>query len=102
MAQSISQKMARLAAGGRPRVLDLFAGCGGLSLGFQAAGFEVVAAVENDTDAARTHGLNFHGGEAVHSRHRDITQTDPAELARELKLEPVDAAIDVIVGGPPC
>ena len=48
----VRQKIARLAAGGRPRVLDLFSGCGGLSLGFQAAGFELAAAVEIDPEAA--------------------------------------------------
>ncbi len=62
MSWAIEHKIARLRAGGKPRVLDLFAGCGGLSLGFQAGGFEVVAAVENDPDAARSHGLNLHGG----------------------------------------
>ena len=44
----IDEKKARLAAGGVPRVLDLFAGCGGLSLGFHAAGFELAGAIELD------------------------------------------------------
>jgi len=73
MSRVIERKIARQKAGGRLRVLDLFAGCGGLSLGFQATtGFEVVAAVENDPDAARSHGLNFHGGAKEHSKARDI------------------------------
>lgn len=100
--RAIGQKIARLRAGGRPRVLDLFAGCGGLSLGFQAAGFDMRAALELDPDAARSHGLNFHGGASEHSRARDITVTHPEDLADELDLGPVDMAIDVIVGGPPC
>jgi DNA (cytosine-5)-methyltransferase 1 len=98
----VRRKIARLRAGARPRVLDLFAGCGGLSLGFQAAGFMLRAAVEFDPDAARSHGLNFHGGEARQSKARDIIRTHPEDLAAELELGPVADAIDVIVGGPPC
>lgn len=101
-AQVIRRKISRLAAGGKPRVLDLFAGCGGLSLGFQAAGFEIRAAIEFDPDAAASHGLNFHGSDAAHSRARDITVTHPEDLAEELGLGPVPMAFDVIVGGPPC
>ena len=98
----VRQKIARLAAGGRPRVLDLFAGCGGLSLGFQAAGFELAAAVEIDPEAAASHGRNFHPGDPRHAVARDITGLTPEALASELKLGPVGAAIDVLVGGPPC
>lgn len=100
--ETAKQKLARLQAGGKPRVLDLFAGCGGLSLGFQTAGFALRAAIEFDPDAARSHGLNFHGGDARHSQARDITTTHPQDLAAELDLGPVAEAFDVIVGGPPC
>ncbi|SUS06808.1 DNA (Cytosine-5-)-methyltransferase [uncultured Defluviicoccus sp.] len=99
---AVRRKIARLRAGGKPRVLDLFAGCGGLSLGFQAAGFAVRAAVELDPDAARSHGLNFHGGAPKHSHARDIINSHPEDLASDLDLGPVAEAIDVIVGGPPC
>jgi DNA (cytosine-5)-methyltransferase 1 len=101
-AQFIRQKLDRLAAGGRPRVLDLFAGCGGLSLGFHAAGYHISAAVEIDADAAATHALNFHGRDRIHAKARDITILAPQELASELHLGVVGAAIDVMVGGPPC
>lgn len=101
MTRAIERKIARLRAGDRPRVLDLFAGCGGLSLGFQAAGFEIVAAVENDPDAARSHGLNFHGGADEHSKARDIC-SPPVDLVADLGLGPAAEAFDVIVGGPPC
>ena len=98
----LHQKIARLAAGGRPRVLDLFAGCGGLSLGFQASGFDLAAAVEIDPEAAASHGRNFHPGDPRHAIARDITELSPEALAAELDLGPVASAVDVLVGGPPC
>lgn len=100
--QAVLSKIARLQAGGAPRVLDLFAGCGGISLGFQAAGFEIAAAVEFDADAAASHGANFHPGDPRHARPRDITRLSPEKLAEELELGSVASAVDVIVGGPPC
>jgi DNA (cytosine-5)-methyltransferase 1 len=85
----------RLARGEPPRVLDLFAGAGGLSLGFQRAGFRIDGAVEMDPLAARTHARNFHPGDVErHGVARDITRTEPEELGLD--------AVDVLVGGPPC
>jgi len=98
----ILRKLARLQAGSKPRVLDLFAGCGGISLGFEAAGFEMRGAVEFDPDAARSHGLNFHDGAEAHSQAIDITKTSPTELCGKLDLGNVPDAFDIIVGGPPC
>lgn len=100
-------KIERLKTGSKPRVLDLFAGCGGLSLGFQAAGFSIDAALELDELAAATHARNFHGhlDPAVSEQHgapRDITRTEPDQLVSELGLGDVDKAFDVLVGGPPC
>ncbi|TPG40564.1 DNA cytosine methyltransferase [Sphingomonas koreensis] len=100
--QAALSKIARLRHGGAPRVLDLFAGCGGISLGFQAAGFEIAGAVEFDPAAAASHGANFHPGEERHAVARDITKLSPEQLAAELRLGPVPHAVDVIVGGPPC
>ena len=99
--ESVRQKIARLQAGAKPRVLDLFAGCGGLSLGFQAAGFEISAAVELDNDAARSHGTNFHPGEPRHAEARDITITPPKRLTEALALGKPELAFDVVGGRPP-
>lgn len=98
----IQQKFLRLRAGGRPRVLDLFAGCGGLSLGFEAAGFQISAAIESDPAAVASHGLNFHGAEARHCVPRDINTVKPNQLVRDLGLGRTEEAFDVVIGGPPC
>lgn len=97
----LARKIERLRSGEKPRVLDLFAGCGGLSLGLHAAGFDITAAVENDPAAARSHGTNFHEAAPEHLRPRDVL-TPPDAFSQKLGLGPAVHAFDVIVGGPPC
>ena len=75
-----------------PSVVDLFAGAGGMSLGFEMAGFEVVTAVELVDIAADTHELNFPNC-AVH--RGDIANFIPSKVLKEKKVR-------VVVGGPPC
>ena len=99
---AILAKLNRLRDGAKPRVIDLFAGCGGISLGFESAGFEIGAAVEFDPDAALSHGINFHGGDEAHSQAVDITKTSPEDICARLDLGPVARAFEVLVGGPPC
>lgn len=103
----VSRKISRLRHGGAPRVMDLFAGCGGLSLGLRAAGFEIVAAIESDPLAAESHALNFFKNvssaqQTLHSAPRDIAMEEPAKIMSQFELGPVKSGIDVIVGGPPC
>lgn len=75
------------------RIIDLFAGCGGLTLGFHATGkVEPVMAVEIDRDAAETFDLNF-GKHVV--RAADGTPLRLEDVPRFPKA-------DVLVGGPPC
>ncbi|CAB3699550.1 DNA cytosine methyltransferase [Trinickia soli] len=104
----IREKHARILAGEAPRTLDLFAGCGGISLGFDAAGFRSIAAVEFDEDAARSHALNFFRDLPVdkfelHAAAKDITKIEPDELLSRLGYAgSPDKHVDVLVGGPPC
>jgi predicted RNA methylase len=51
---------------------DLFSGCGGLSLGFQAAGCDIVAAMEIDALAAQSHAINFHRGASQSVQRRAL------------------------------
>lgn len=100
----IENKIEQITVGNKkPRVLDLFAGCGGISLGFHSAGFKITGAVEFDKDAANTHAINFHARDEKHALAQDITLVQPEELLRSLGLqEKAEHCIDVIVGGPPC
>ena len=88
--------------------MDLFAGCGGISLGFLTAGFQPIGSVELDDHAARSHGANFGmhyvGGDMpAHHVARDVNAEDPAKVFEDIGLRgPVDDQIDVLVGGPPC
>ena len=103
-----SRKLNRIRSGSNIRTLDIFAGCGGISLGFHKAGFDIIAGVEIDKHAARTHASNFHSGIDEHifekyAQPRDITKTEPKELLEDLSINtPVEDSIDVLVGGPPC
>lgn len=78
---------------GHLKVLDLFAGAGGFSLGFELAGCSVVGAVEIDAWACDTLRLN-------HPQTR-VVQSDIAKMS-DAEIREIGADCDVIVGGPPC
>lgn len=75
------------------KVLDLFCGAGGLSLGFQNAGFDIYGGVEWDEAALQTHKNNF---STKFHFSGDISDV----LDEEIKANLED--IEVIIGGPPC
>jgi hypothetical protein len=77
------------------RVADLFAGAGGLSLGFEMAGCTTVLAVDADADAAATHATNFPSTRLHSGLIEDLSDDD-------LRAHFADAPPDVICGGPPC
>lgn len=79
------------------RAIDLFCGCGGLSLGLRGAGFEVVAAVDNDPLSVSTYRRNHRHTLVV---KKDIKEVDPRALMEELELEP--GKLDLLAGCPPC
>ena len=71
-----------------PTVLDLFCGAGGLTLGFEAAGFRSLGGIDWDRAAVATHGENF----SCPSIQLDLSREYPDDI-------PIP---DVVVGGPPC
>lgn len=81
----------------RPIGIDLFAGAGGLSLGFEQAGFDVVAAVELDPIHAATHHFNFPLTTTI---CRSVVGLSGATVRKKAGLG--DRDIDVVFGGAPC
>jgi len=77
--------------------IDLFSGCGGLSLGLKGAGFAVVAAVEIDRKAQQTYRLNHPD---VRLYAEDIRKLDPVLMLQDANLEVGE--LDLLAGCPPC
>ena len=81
----------------RPIAIDLFAGAGGMSHGFENGGFEVVQAVESDQKAAASYRRNH---PAVDVLDDDLRYLSPHEYLRRVGLRPGD--LSLVMGGPPC
>jgi len=74
------------------RTIDLFSGCGGMSLGFENSGYQILAAFDNWLPAIEVYKRNL---------QHDIFELDLSDVAASvLKIEPLKP--DLIIGGPPC
>ncbi|WP_175607249.1 DNA cytosine methyltransferase [Natrinema saccharevitans] len=82
---------------GTPTCIDLFAGAGGFSLGFQEAGFDIIAAADKSEAALKTYEHNIDG---VTTADVHLDRITPKELAETVEVNPKD--VDVVIGGPPC
>lgn len=76
------------------RVIDLFSGVGGLSLGFRMAGFEISLANEIDKEIAESYSRNHPETKMI---NEDITKLNIEDVFKEYKNK-----VDVVIGGPPC
>ena len=76
-------------------LLDLFCGCGGISLGFKLAGYSVIGGVDVDPDSVKTFQKNFPKSKAI---CQNLLEYDDDKILSDFG----DRKIDVIVGGPPC
>ena len=81
----------------RPIGIDLFAGAGGMSLGFEQAGFDVVAAVEIDPIHCAVHEFNFPKTKVL---CRSVVGLTGAEI--RLRSGIGDRTVDVVFGAAPC
>lgn len=82
-----------------PKIIDLFSGCGGLALGFQKAGFEVVAGADNMPEAVKNASYNLHWRVGKKEAYicDDITEMDGKAYIDRFGDEGC-----IVIGGPPC
>lgn len=108
----MTSSSATLAEGtaGNPRFVDLFAGCGGLSLGLMSAGWNGLFAVEQDSIAFDTLKHNLVEGQPrspLRYTWPEWLEKSPAEISQFIKrhkanLVGLRGQIDLVAGGPPC
>lgn len=90
--------------------VDLFSGCGGLSLGLSLSGMRGRFAIERDPMAFATFSANFLNGREVPVKGFDWPSwlearawaIDELLETHKLELEKLRGSIDVLAGGPPC
>jgi DNA (cytosine-5)-methyltransferase 1 len=85
-----------------PYVIDLFSGCGGMSLGFSNAGFPILASIDIDDSAAKTAEYNLHHLQEEspyepQSLVGDVRNIDPSDILPQ----GFDSDL-IVIGGPPC
>lgn len=83
-----------------PVVASFFSGCGGMDIGFDQAGFDVVLASDYWGPAAETYRHNFSDTRFLET---DVRELEPSDLRAEISEEGYDPGdIDIVIGGPPC
>lgn len=80
----------------KPKVLDIFSGAGGMSLGFQKAGCKILGGIDNNKYAIKTHHRNFSACKIK------LPPQDIREIGNLASLGLETNEVDIIIGGPPC
>jgi len=91
MASKVSRKKLM-----RPIAIDLFCGAGGMSLGFEQAGFDIVLGVDRDAYHCAAHHRNFPYGKTLCLSVTDLSGDKIREICN------IEGEVDLIFGGPPC
>ena len=81
----------------KPILIDVFAGAGGMSLGFEEVGFRSVAGIENDPTCVDCLKTNFPN---MHIISEDVSRISGRDVLADLGL--AQGEVDVVGGGPPC
>ncbi|HZW61209.1 MAG TPA: DNA cytosine methyltransferase [Candidatus Babeliales bacterium] len=79
------------------KAIDLFCGCGGISVGLRNAGFEVLAGIDIEQKYLSTFSKNFPDAKSI---LKDISQVSPVEFMELVGIIPGE--LDLLAGGPPC
>lgn len=81
----------------KPKAVDLFCGCGGISVGLTRAGYDVIAGIDIEKKYLASFKHNFPKAKALET---DITTVSPNEFMSSIGIVPGE--LDILVGGPPC
>ena len=81
----------------RPKAIDLFCGCGGISCGLERTGFDIVAGLDNDPAVLKSYALNFPNAKTIQC---DLSDANPEGVMAEIGVK--RGELDLLSGGPPC